>query len=189
MKRNNNSGKVALGAMLSALSVVILMPSAIQAFVYALPPLAGALVAFSVIEMGKKWAFSVYFCTSAVSIMLIANKEAVILYLFFFGYYPILKAFLEEKCKKPIEYILKLAVFNIAIIGAYLTMLYVFGIPFDKLLDFGIDMGALTKYAHWFMLAAGNVIFIMFDIGLSRWISFYLFAFQKKFRKLFKFSY
>lgn len=189
MKRNNNSGRVALGAMLSALSVVILMPSALQVFVYALPPLAGALVAFATIEMGKKWAFSVYFCTSAVSLMLIANKEAVILYVFFFGYYPILKAMLEEKCKRFTEYVIKLAVFNAAIIGAYLTMLYVFGMPFDKLLDFGVDLGSFTKYAHWIMLALGNVIFIMFDIGLSRWISLYIFAFQKKFRKLFKFTY
>ena len=70
MKRNNNSAKVALGAMLTALSVVILIPSALEILVYALPAIAGMLIVFAVVEMGSRWAITVYISTSAIALII-----------------------------------------------------------------------------------------------------------------------
>ncbi len=186
MKHNS---KVALGAMLSALSVVMLLPTALEVLVYALPAVASVFVAFATVEMGKKWALSVFICSSVVGLIIVPNKEAVILYAAFFGYYPILKAYLESRMKKLGEYALKLLVFNLTMVGAYLAMIYLFGIPYEKLMDFGTDLGKFTAYAPWILLAAGNVIFLIFDKGLTGWITYYVVVLQKKFRKLFRFTY
>lgn len=184
-----HSGKVALGAMLTALSVVVLMPTALEVLVYALPALASAFVVFATIEMGRKWAFAVYVSSSIVGLIVVPNKEGVILFAAFFGYYPILKAFVESKCRKVTEYLIKLAVFNVTMVGAYLLMIYVFGMPYDELMDFGTDFGRFARYAPWILLALGNIIFLIFDKGLTGWITYYIVALQKRFRKLFRFNY
>ena len=54
MKKMSVSAKTALGAMITALSVVILIPSAVQVFVYTLPAMAGMLTMLAVVEIDKK---------------------------------------------------------------------------------------------------------------------------------------
>ena len=93
----SQSAKTAMGGMITALSVIILMPTALDLFVYALPAMAGMLTMFAVIELGKKWSFGVFTAVSLISVLLVPNKEAAVMYLAFFGYYPIAKAFLESK--------------------------------------------------------------------------------------------
>ena len=187
MKRDNNSSKVALGAMLTALSVVLLIPSALEIFVYALPAVASMLIVFAVIEMGSRWAVTVYIATSAISLITVPNKEAVMLYVAFFGYYPILKAFLESKMKKLPEYIIKFAVFNITMVGAYLFMIYVFGVPYEKLMGIEGEIGFIAKHMPKILLGLGNIVFIVFDKGITNVVSLYIAVWQKKFRRLFKF--
>ncbi len=187
MKRNNNSAKVALGAMLTALSVILLIPSALEIFVYALPAIASMLIVFAVVEMGSRWAITVYISTSVISLITVPNKEAVMLYVAFFGYYPILKAILESRMKRPVEYAIKFAVFNAAMIGAYLFMIYVFGMPYEKLMGIEGEFGAFAKHMPKILLGLGNIVFIVFDKGVTNVISLYLAVWQKKFRRLFKF--
>ena len=187
MKRNNNSARVAMGAMLTALSVVILIPSALEVFVYALPAIAGMLIVFAILEMGSRWAITVYISTSAIALITVPNKEAVMLYVAFFGYYPVLKAFLESKMKRPVEYAIKFAVFNASMIGAYLFMIHVFGMPYEKLMGIDGEIGEIAKHMPKILLGLGNIVFILFDKGVTNVISLYVAVWQKKFRKLFKF--
>ena len=49
----SKTAKTAIGGMLVALSVVLLIPTALEIFVYALPAFAGVITLFCVIEMGK----------------------------------------------------------------------------------------------------------------------------------------
>ncbi|MBQ6601631.1 MAG: hypothetical protein IIX36_08300, partial [Clostridia bacterium] len=110
------SAKTALGAMVTALSVVILIPSAMQVFVYALPAMAGMLTMFAVVEIDKKWAVGSYVATSLIGLLFVANKEAVMYYVAFFGYYPVAKAILESRLPRVAEYVLKFLLFNASII-------------------------------------------------------------------------
>ncbi len=187
MSKTGNSGKVALGAMLTALSVVLLIPSALEIFVYALPAIASMLVMFAVVEMGKKWALAVFASTSVIGLLLVPNKEAVILYVAFFGYYPILKAILESRKKRLVEYVIKFAVFNISMVGAYLFMIYIFGMPYEKLMGIEGEIGFYARYAPLILLGLGNIVFILFDKGITNVITLYILTWQKRFRKLFKF--
>ena len=59
------SSKCAIGGIVSALSLVLMISVAIIPFLtYALPALAGVLIIFIVIEIDKKWAFGVYSASS-----------------------------------------------------------------------------------------------------------------------------
>ncbi len=184
----SQSGKTAMGGMITALSVVVLMPTALELFVYALPAFAGMLVMFSVIELDKKWAFGIYAAVSVLSLMLVPNKEAAVLYAAFFGYYPILKAVLESKLPKIPEYIIKFAVFNASMIVSYAILIKVLGMPFEELMGIEGETGFLAQYMLPVMLVLGNVTFIVFDVALTRVITTYLRVWQKKFRKLFPFK-
>ena len=184
----SQSGKTAIGGMITALSVVVLMPTALEVFVYALPAFAGMLIMFSVVELDKKWAFGIYVAVSVLSLMLVPNKEAAVLYAAFFGYYPILKAILESKLPKVPEYILKFAVFNVAMIASYAVLIEVLGMPFDELMGIEGETGFLARYMLPIMIGLGNIAFMFFDIATTRIITVYLSVWQKKFRKLFPFK-
>lgn len=184
----SQSAKTAIGGMITALSVVILMPTALDLFVYALPAMAGMLTMFAVIELGKKWSIGVFAAVSLISILLVPNKEAAVMYLAFFGYYPIAKAFLESKLPKVPEYICKFLLFNVSVVAAYAVLIKIFGMPFDELMGLTEDDGLLKRFAVPIMLGLGNLVFIVFDIALTRIVTVYLAVWQKKFKKLFPFK-
>lgn len=175
--------------MVTALSVVILIPSVIGVLCYALPIIASLLILFTVIEIDKKWAFACYAATSVLSLMLIANKEAVIYYVAFFGYYPIVKAMLEKRnLPRALEYFFKFLIFNVTMILAVVILAEVFGMPYEDLLGADSSYPLLAKYAAPIMLGLGNIAFIGLDIMLSKYVMIYLRLWQKKFRKLFPFK-
>ena len=177
---------MAIGSMTTALSVVLMIPTALDLFCYALPAIAGMLVMFCVIEIDKKWALGVYASTSVISLLLVPNKEAALFYTLFFGYYPIVKAIFESKLPRVAEYILKLAVFNASVFAVYFLVINVLGMPLDELLDMG-KSDFLNKYAVPIMLLLGNFAFIMLDKAMTRMATVYILIWQKKFRKMFPF--
>ena len=183
----STAAKTAIGGMSVALSVIILLPTALEIFVYALPAMAGMLTMFCVIELGKTWAFGVYFASSAIGLLLVPNKEAVVMYVAFFGYYPIIKAILESKLPRVPEYIIKFAVFNVSVLIAYVLLIKVFGMPFDEVMGIG-DNATWSKFAVPIMLALGNIVFIVYDLALTRIATVYIRIWQKKFRKMFRFK-
>lgn len=177
-----------MGAMVTALSVVILIPSAIQVFVYTLPAMAGMLTMFAVVEIDKKWAIGSYVATSLIGLLFVANKEAVVYYVAFFGYYPVLKAVLESKLPRAAEYVLKFLVFNVAIILSGVALVKIFGVPYNDLLGIDGESAFFTKYALPIMLGLGNLVFIFYDIALTRLLTAYIYVWQKRFHKLFPFK-
>lgn len=187
MNKMSVSAKTAMGAMITALSVVILIPSAVQVFVYTLPALAGMLTMLAVVEIDKKWAIGSYVATSLIGLLFVANKEAVVYYVAFFGYYPVVKALLESKLPRVAEYILKFLIFNVSIVLSGVVLVKVFGMPYNDLLGIDGESAFFTKYALPIMLGMGNVVFILYDVALTRLLTAYVLVWQKRFRKLFKF--
>ena len=187
MKPLSQASKTAIGGMTVALSVVLLIPTAIDIFVYALPALAGFLTLFCVISLGKSWAFGVYFATALLSMLVVPNKEAAVMYTAFFGYYAIVKAILESKLPRVVEYLLKFLIFNAAVLLAYTVLILVFGMPLDDILGVNGDVW-WSKYAIPVMLVLGNLVFIVFDFALTRMAIVYLKVFQPKLHKLFRFK-
>ena len=176
-----NSAKTALGGMISALSLTIMLLTAVVPYLtYALPAIAGALLVLMVIEINKKWAFCAYAAISILSFLILPDKEAAMMYVAFFGYYPVLKPFLESKLSNnKLCWLAKATVFNIAIVVAYLVIVNVFGIPIDEMEEYG-------KWGAAALLVMGNVMFVLYDICITRLVTLYLLKWQKRFRKLFR---
>lgn len=172
------SGKIALGGVLSAMAVVIMLVAYFPYFTYAVPALAGIVFAVISIEIGRKWAFLSYAACSAVTLLL-CEKEAAVLFAGFFGYYVILKGIIEQHFNGVSEHIIKQAVFSAAMIICYLGVVYVFGIPFD-------DSGLLGRYLAPALLIAGNVVFYIYDIGVTRVLTAYIIKLHPRISKMFR---
>lgn len=173
------SSKTAICGMIAALSVVIMMLTIIPVMTYAAPAFAGILLMVVVIEINKKWAFGVYAAAGILSLLLATDKEAAVMYVAFFGYYPIIKAVLESKLPRAVEWIVKFLIFNVTMVASYFVLIKVFGISME-------DMNELGKYGPLILLALGNVVFVVFDIAITRIATLYIIRWQKQFRRLFK---
>ncbi len=181
VKKMRNSAKTALGGMIAALSIVTMLLTAVIPYLtYALPALAGVLLVLMVIEINKKWAVCTYIAVSILSFLILPDKEAAMMYFAFFGCYPIVKPVLEAKISNnKLCWLAKAVFFNIAAVAAYIVIIFVFAIPLDETEELG-------KWAIPALLGMGNVMFILYDICITRMVTLYLHKWQKKFRKLFK---
>ena len=174
------SSKCALGGIVAALSLVMMISVAVIPFLtYALPAAAGMLVIFMVIETDKKWAFGVYCTVAILGMLLVPDKEVAVMYLAFFGYYPIIKAVFESKLNTAVGWVLKVAAFVATMVASYAFMMRFMGVTIDETEDFG--MMAIPV-----LLGTGTLAFIMYDIALTKMISLYLIKWQKHFKRYFK---
>ncbi len=146
---------------------------------YALPAVASVLITFVVIEIGKKWAFGVYCAVSILGFLLVGDKEVAMMYIAFFGYYPILKSVAESKLPKVAEWVLKLVLFNASIAAAYVIMINLMGVTVDEINEYGM-------VAVPILLGAGSVAFVLYDIALTKIITLYMIKWRKLFKRYFK---
>lgn len=154
---SKNTFKVAFCGVVSALAVVMMFCTGlIPVGTYAFPCFAGMLLCPVVIEFGLRWAYCAYAAISLLSLLIAGDKEAVLYFIVFFGFYPILKASIERIKSKLYQYIIKYAVFNICIIAAFLLAKFILMIPDD-------EFNLLGFYVPWIFLIIGNVFFLIYD--------------------------
>lgn len=160
------SSKAALGGIVAALSVVIMLSTYISPLlVYTAPPFAGLLLIFILKEIGYSWAFGTYTAVSLLSVFIIADKESAVFFTFFFGFYPILRAFLCEKIKlKPISFLLGLVVFNISLLISVTICSKVFGIDYSEFTDGGKAMVLLFIVLMNMVFAAYDFLFLKLNV-------------------------
>ncbi len=174
------SYKIALGGLIMALSVIIMsLTTLIPIGSFAFPAIAGVLLVILSLELNKKWAFLVYIGVSLLSIFVSSDHTAIISYIVLFGYYPILKEVIEKIRKPLLEWIIKYAVFNAAILlGIGLTVFF-FG--FELLAAEYAGFGTIGIIAFYL---GCNAVFAIFDIALTRVITFFIIKLLPLFRKL-----
>lgn len=160
------TGKLTFCATMAALASAFMISSLFPYLTYAIAAVAGLFIMVAVIETGEKWAFATYLISAALVLILPADYESKLLFVMFFGYYPIVKALLEKCKNRVVEYIAKFAVFNGAIILSYGVIVRLLSI------DTG-DMGEFGKYTYLILLVAANIVFPIYDLAVSRVASFY----------------
>lgn len=164
----NHSGKVALGGIVTALCTVLMfLTGLIPIGTYALPAIAGVTLMVIVVELGSRWAWMVFLAVSVLTALMAADKEAVVLFIFFFGYYPILKYHIEHLHNRVLQMVIKLAVFNISMIAAFFIAIKLLSVPEDSFVIFGISL-------PWVFLLIGNFVFFMYDYSLTGLVSMYI---------------
>lgn len=173
-----NTSYIALCGITAALVTAVMTAAYFPFLTYAIPAIAGALIMIPLTEAGKRYAAGTYIVT-AFLVMLFAENEAKLMYVCLFGYYPVLKAVLEKIRFRAVEYILKFAVFNIAVTAVYLL--------FSRLFTDIEGIGDYGKYGIIVLYALGNSAFWLYDICLTRLCTMYMHRLHPKIKKIMKF--
>ncbi len=170
------SYKVSLGGIISALSLSLMFLTGFMPFlVYLIPALAGAMLIIVNVEINAKWAFFTYVSVAVLCLFITPDKEAGLLYIMLLGYYPLLKMFIEKSKNKVIEWIIKLVIYNTLIVIYYQIIIRVVTGS-----DLAEETGEWGKYGAFIFLALTNVVFIIYDVAVSRLKDLYVKWFRKK---------
>lgn len=171
--------KTALCGVSSALSVLLLFLGGVSfVFAYIMPMVTGLLMIVLKRACGTSWAIITFVSVSLLSFMLVADRECVLMYILFFGYYPILHPALEKITLKPIRWLAKLAIFNAMMTIIQLLLVYVFGIPF-------LDDGMGKIFILIFALLM-NIMYIVYDMLIYKLTLLYRLKLEKRIKKYFK---
>ena len=154
--------------MLAALGVVMLyMGALIEVIDISMAVIASLLCVFAVIEYGGSAPWLVFAVTGVLSLLL-SPRTPSLMYVVFFGYYPILKEKLEAKSKK-VSWIFKEIIFNVALV----IMLVALKSLFITATDIPIELIVIA-------LVLAELVFVLYDIALTRLISLYIFKIRNK---------
>lgn len=173
-----NSKVIAYSGVATALSVVMLfLGSIVWVLGYTMPLVASLIMIVLLESISKKSALLTFVSTSVISFILLNDKECVLLYVLFFGYYPLIRDKLNDIKPKFLSYLLKFVSFNAAMILTQVLCVCVFGIPFDDMLG---------KWGSVVFALCLNLAFIVFDKLYTLLLRLYRIKLKKKVEKYIK---
>lgn len=148
--------RIAFCGMMTALGVVILLLGGFLGIgTYAAPLLAGLLILPAGKRWGVKYQVLLWLAIGLLGLFLVSDVEESLMFLGFFGWYPIARPALQ-KLPKLLGWVVKFLVFNVPVI-ALETVLILFLVP--------EDMGAGLALL---LLALANVTFLIYDLAIPR---------------------
>lgn len=178
MKRGSKTFKTALGGIFLALSMVCLFgASLVPGVELTLFACSSFFVAFMILETGVGGAILLYIAASLLGLVIIPNKIAMIPFIFLFGYYGILKFFIEKIPGVALQIVSKVCFF------AFILSVGLLG--FFDIVSGGIHLPEAPKVL---LIAGGTLMMILYDFIYSFVISFYVRKIQHKGMDNFKLS-
>jgi hypothetical protein len=161
-RRHDRAHRVALAGILIGLSTAFLYIAALIPTSYiGTVAVASLFVCVAIVEISLTGGVFVFAGTAILGAFLVPLKSAVLLYVLFLGYYPIVKSLAERLKSRVYEWIIKLVVMN----GALAVMLFVF----ESL----IFSGTFFSNSKPLIFLVFNLCFVVYDLGVSRLIIFY----------------
>jgi hypothetical protein len=131
-----------------------------------------------VIENGVKTAFLVYASVSLLSIFIVPDIDAKLLFITFFGYYAALRPTLERISAKWLRRFCKLLIFNAGMTAWLAFTIAVFGS--EAVLQ---QNGFFGAYVLPVFYASLNIMFAFYDFSMTRYAILYTSWFRPKFLK------
>lgn len=156
MKRSSRT--VALCGLTAALSVVLMaLGSALGVMTYACPILVGVLLLCVREELGSRWALTLWAAIGLLAVMLVPEVEMTAIFLGVFGWYPAAQPALN-RLPKLLRPVCKLLALNAGALLSYAVLRKVTGLE---------DMPN-TVWAGALLLFTGNLVFVLYDLALTR---------------------
>lgn len=166
--KTNRTKKLAFSAIVTALAVVFLYVGALfDVLDLSAAALASICVLWIMVEFGTRWALAVYAAASILALLLLPVKLPAVLFAGLLGYYPPLKALYERKLHGILQWAAKLLTLNAAVLVMILVVRYV------------------AAEALWFevlLLVTANIVFVIYDIALTRLMRAYVLVWRKRLR-------
>ncbi|MFQ9064323.1 MAG: hypothetical protein ACLR5R_04105 [Eubacterium sp.] len=173
-----NSKVIAYSGVATALSVVMLfLGSIFWVLGYTMSLVASLVMIILLDSISQKSALLTFVSTSIISFILLNDKECVLLYILFFGYYPLIRDKINDIKPKFLSYLLKFITFNAAMVLTQVLCVYVFGIPFDDMLG---------KWGIVLFVLCLNLVFVVFDKLYTLLLKLYRIKLKKKVEKYIK---
>ena len=166
--------QIALGGVLSALAVVLLLLGGIIPIgTYAAPMLASIPLIVLLAELPKSLCLGWYAVVAILGVLLCPDRETAFVFVFL-GWYPIAKPGLDRLPRLP-RVFGKLAIFLAAVAALYALLILVF--RFEALVNEAKETGLPMLIA---LLALGCAAFLLFDLLLSRLTLLYEYKRKRK---------
>ena len=151
MLKNRMSFRVAFCGILAALmTVIMLVGPLIPTMTYVAPAAAGVFLIPVVWDFGGKAGGLLYAAVALLAFFLAPDKEAALCFVLLFGWYPVARPKLQHIRQKPVRLVVKLALFNAALLAIYALLLFVFVMP--DLQQEAQSWTALLLVAFFFMV-------------------------------------
>ena len=171
-KRRKQTKLLTVGAMLSALGVVVLgLGSLINTLDLTVAALASFFCIYAVIEMGGPYPWMIWGVISLLGLVLLPMPKSPAVLFLFIGCYPIFKEKFEKR-PRWLCFILKLVTFHIMAGLFFLTTFLFF--PTE-----------LVGYAPWMFIIGyffAVATFMVYDYALSKIITLYLLRLRDRFK-------
>ena len=157
MRRASGAERTALCGLCAAGSLVFLLLACVApSGRMGLTAVAGLFPVAAVLRAGASAGYLTWIVSGLLGIILLPDKGVGLLYLLFLGLYPVVKGNIESLRRLPLEWVLKFLYFNVALAVCW----------------FGVRSLFLPDVPEWLgtplLFAGGNVVFFVYDIGLSR---------------------
>lgn len=174
-KKPHISYRVALGGIVAALCLMTMLMAGVFPILYiAAPMVAGLLLVILVEEVSTGWALLTYAATAVLSVFVVPDKEATLMFVLFFGYYPLLRPKIKRFSSKALRLFLKIALYQAFLVADYLLTVYVLGMP------------TFDEFAPWVLPLldlAATAVFLMYDSLLDGLTAFYRQVVRRRLRR------
>lgn len=158
-----HSRRMALCGILCALAAAaLLLGGMVPMATFGAPLLAMVALLPVLEEYGARTAATAYGAVALLALLLAADREMALVYLFF-GWYPLLRPRIAGLRSRLIRVLCRLAVCNALIAVLYGLLLSLLGVG-----DAMEGMGDLSLLLKGYLLVCGNVTFLILDLALDR---------------------
>ncbi|MEE0969226.1 MAG: hypothetical protein U0M06_07660 [Clostridia bacterium] len=167
-KNIKKSKKIAFSALFSALGVVLMyLGSASGVLDISMACIASMLCIITVSEIGGAYPWLVFAVTGGLSVLILPEKFAAVLYVCFAGYYPMLKCVFERFRSRTLEWLSKLFTFNASLAVMLFAAVFL------------ISAQGYTKPIVIGLVLLGNFTFVIYDTALSMLLRLYFLKYRK----------
>ncbi len=148
------------GSIISSLTIILFLISRVfQVADLTLLTFSSILVCMSIIKFGTKSSM-IIISSSLIGSIVCGVIEYSILYLLFFGTYPLVKYYIERINSLLREFLIKIIYFNIIFISIFFVYIRLF-LPIN--INFNVLIAIVTSF---------SVLFVMYDIFLTQIIRY-----------------
>lgn len=176
--RNKKTFRIALGGICLALAFIsVALASFVPGIELTLFAISSLFTAIMIIETGVAGGVLLYVACVLLGLILLPNKLAIIPYAFLFGYYGILKYFMEKIKSGSLQIVIKTIFFA--------TALSIGLLAFASLLASSIT---LPDYPIWVLIIGGTLLLLLYDMAFTYLINFYFSRFKGQGSDKFKLS-
>ncbi len=152
------SQKIATGGLLCALSLLFLyLCNVVPSGKIAMMCLSSFCIGLCVALINIKFSIIAFLAVSILGLMLLPNKVIPLLFILFFGNYPVAKLFLEKIKKTYLMWIVKFIVFNIYAVVTYFVITCFINVE----INFAVPM----------IILIANFAYVVYDFAFSIFVT------------------